>query len=103
MLFFYFKATFLCLKSYYGLLGSVVNILLLVLFQALFDEIQARNAEFMKRWASGDMESLSKLYAEDCKLMPTGCDTLVGRQGILIHFFPHWEICHKKTSLYYTF
>ena len=47
----------------------------------LVEEIQANNAHFMKCWADGDFKTLSQIYTEDCKIMPTGCDTQIGRQG----------------------
>ena len=45
----------------------------------LADEIKAANERFMARYGSGDMKSLSLLYTEDCKIMPTGSDVQEGR------------------------
>eukprot|EP00795_Rhopilema_esculentum_P009016 gene9016-16658_t len=45
------------------------------------------------------MESLSKLYAEDCKLMPTGCDTLVGRQAVVDTFSKEFQSGFVKVIL----
>ncbi len=35
----------------------------------------------MDAFAKQDATALSMLYTEDCKLMPTGSDVLVGRDG----------------------
>ena len=45
------------------------------------EEIKARNQNFMKWFEEGNTEALSGLYTEDCKMMPAGCDVLVGREG----------------------
>ena len=35
----------------------------------------------MKAFDDGDLTALSQLYTEDCKLMPSGTDVQVGREG----------------------
>ena len=35
----------------------------------------------MAAFDSGDAEGLSKLYTEDCKVMPTGAPVQCGRKG----------------------
>ena len=37
----------------------------------------------MSLYGSGDLKSLSQLYTEDCKIMPTGSDVLEGRASTL--------------------
>ena len=64
------------------LYALITFILHLAAVQGIFDEIQGRNAHFMKCWASGDFKSLSEIYTEDCKILATGCDTQLGRQGM---------------------
>ena len=48
---------------------------------SLAEEIRSANERFMSLFASGDMQGLSQLYTEDCKLMPPGDDVVVGRAG----------------------
>ncbi|XP_066266889.1 uncharacterized protein [Branchiostoma lanceolatum] len=43
--------------------------------------IAANNEKFMACFKANDMKGLAALYTEDCKLMPTGSDTLHGREG----------------------
>lgn len=43
--------------------------------------ILANHKKFMDAYNANDMDALSKLYTEDCKLMPTGFDTMVGHEG----------------------
>ncbi len=38
----------------------------------------------MKLFGAGDMDGLSALYTEDCKMMPTGADVMIGRDSMLI-------------------
>ena len=44
-------------------------------------EIEAANVNFMRCFDGGDFDGLSMLYTVDCKLMPTGSATLIGREG----------------------
>ena len=47
----------------------------------LLSEIKAVTKDFMERFASGDMKRLSEIYTEDCRFMPAGQDTIIGREG----------------------
>ncbi len=51
---------------------------------ALKDDIEAANTKFMAAFASGDATNLGPLYTENCRLMPTGTDVLVGRDGMCV-------------------
>ena len=39
------------------------------------------NKAFMKAFVDQDAESIGPMYTEDCKVMPTGQDVIVGRKG----------------------
>ena len=54
------------------------------LLEELKKEIEACNVKFMEHFGKNDMKGLSELYTEDCKLMPTGSETLIGREGRLL-------------------
>ena len=47
----------------------------------VFDEIVAANKNFMAAFDGGDAEGLSKLYTEDCKVLPSGAPVQCGRKG----------------------
>jgi ketosteroid isomerase-like protein len=51
--------------------------------QDLQDVIAAQNVKFETAYNSKDLQGLSQLYTEDCKLMPTGTAVKIGRQGII--------------------
>ena len=53
-----------------------------MLFLDLKSEIEAANVKFMQAFNSHDTTALSKLYTTDCKLMPSGADVQVGRDGM---------------------
>ena len=53
----------------------------LKLYTDLKSEIEAVTKDFMGRFASGDMKHLSEVYTEDCRFMPSGQDTIFGREG----------------------
>eukprot|EP00058_Branchiostoma_floridae_P007808 XP_002593296.1 hypothetical protein BRAFLDRAFT_83843 [Branchiostoma floridae] len=53
--------------------------------------IEEHNEKFMACFNANDMKGLANLYTEDCKLMPTGSDTLVGREGPEKVFSGVWE------------
>lgn len=44
-------------------------------------EIKAANKKVMDVFAAQDAVGMSKLYTEDCKLMPAGMDVQCGREG----------------------
>ena len=44
-------------------------------------EIQAANARFMAEFAAQSAEGIGALYTTDCKVMPTGADVMMGRDG----------------------
>ncbi len=52
-----------------------------IIVLALIDEIKQANGNFMKAFGAGNMDDLSALYTEDCKIMPTGADVMTGRDG----------------------
>ena len=58
----------------------------------IMDDIKAANEKFMAAFDGGDATALSQLYTEDCKLMPTGSDVVMGREGIA-------DICMCTASL----
>ena len=58
-----------------------MSLTLYLVVAGLQDEIQAANEKFMDAYNKGDMNALSALYTEDCKLMPTGSDVVNGRDG----------------------
>ena len=39
------------------------------------------NKQFVKLYNSGNMNGLSELFTEDCKMMAPGSDTVKGRAG----------------------
>ncbi len=46
------------------------------------NKIEAANAAWMKNFAEGNAEGVGDMYTEECKVMPTGADVIVGRKGI---------------------
>ncbi len=60
------------------------------------NKIEAANAVWMKNFAEGNAKGVGEMYTEDCKVMPTGSDVVVGREGMvflsctatLIYLFP---------------
>ena len=61
-----------------------VNILSLAI--ALRDEIAAANEKFMAAFKAQDANAVAALYTEDCKVMPTGSDVVMGREGNLVNY-----------------
>lgn len=69
------------------------------------EEIKSINETFMSLFASGDMNGLSQLYTENCRIMPTGTDVIEGRYGThyirclsirrLLRFLLHKCVCPK--------
>ncbi|XP_035694188.1 uncharacterized protein LOC118428277 [Branchiostoma floridae] len=53
--------------------------------------IEEHNEKFMACFKANDMKGLANLYTEDCKIMPTGSDTLFGREGPENVFKGAWE------------
>ena len=51
---------------------------------ALWADIEAANVKFMDAFKTGDATQVAKLYTEDCKVMPTGADVQLGRDGKLL-------------------
>ncbi|XP_065177503.1 uncharacterized protein LOC135808264 [Sycon ciliatum] len=62
-------------------------------------EIEAANVNFMRCFDGGDFDGLSMLYTEDCKLMPTGSATLIGREGVKAVFSSAYNGGAKKVQL----
>ena len=48
----------------------------------MLDQMDKINKAFMKAFEDQNPEAIGPLLTEDCKLMPTGKDVLVGRKGI---------------------
>lgn len=44
-------------------------------------QMKVHNDKFMAAFANSDPEAIGPLYTEDCKVMPTGQDVIVGRKG----------------------
>ena len=52
------------------------------------NKIEAANAVWMKNFAEGNAKGVGEMYTEDCKVMPTGSDVVVGREG-MVFFIMH--------------
>ena len=50
----------------------------------------------MAAFAKGDAVAISELYTEDCKVMPTGSDTLTGRNGNSFLQMQHTSYCTDR-------
>ncbi|XP_078694196.1 uncharacterized protein LOC144923494 [Branchiostoma floridae x Branchiostoma belcheri] len=61
--------------------------------------IEAQNKKFMAFYKANDMKGLASLYTEDCKLMPTGSDTMHGRDGPEKAFSGAWAGGVKAVEL----
>ena len=48
---------------------------------ALKDDIAAANEKFMTAFKAQDANAIAALYTEDCKVMPSGSDVVMGREG----------------------
>jgi len=46
------------------------------------DAIARRNDEMAKYFAANDMASLKNLYTDDCRVMPEGSETLIGKDAV---------------------
>lgn len=47
-------------------------------------EVEAGNVKFMAAFEKQDAAAIGALYTEDCKIMPTGADTMSGREGEIL-------------------
>ena len=56
-------------------------ILLVYCFSDMLAQMKVHNDKFMAAFANNDPEAIGPLYTEDCKVMPTGQDVIVGRKG----------------------
>ena len=45
------------------------------------DQMDKLNIAFMKAFEDQNPEAIGPMYTEDCKVMPTGQDVIVGRKG----------------------
>ena len=74
---------FVCFPSgkLFGALIAIAVGILSCSHAALKDEIEAANVKFMSAFASGNATNLGPLYTENCRLMPTGVDVMIGRDG----------------------
>ena len=59
----------------------------------MLDQMDKINKAFMKAFEDQNPKAIGPLLTEDCKLMPTGKDVLVGRKGI------YFEIVNYLVSL----
>ena len=59
----------------------------------MLDQMDKINKAFMKAFEDQNPEAIGPLLTEDCKLMPTGKDVLVGRKGI------YFELVNYLVSL----
>eukprot|EP00058_Branchiostoma_floridae_P018138 XP_002603627.1 hypothetical protein BRAFLDRAFT_101357 [Branchiostoma floridae] len=53
--------------------------------------IATYNEKFMAGFKANDMKGLADMYTEDCKIMPTGMETMIGREGPVQVFSDMWD------------
>ena len=51
------------------------------MYTDMHDQMDKLNKAFMKAFVDQDAEAIGPMYTEDCKVMPTGHDVIVGRKG----------------------
>ena len=52
------------------------------MYTDMHNQMDTLNKAFMKAFADQDAEAIGPMYTEDCKVMPTGHDVIVGRKGM---------------------
>lgn len=68
-------------------------------FSALFQEIKARQAEFMKVFNAGNASAAASVYDPDGYFMPNGRDPVKGRAGnanLVLSYCPI-EVCSTRS------
>ena len=56
----------------------------LLYYVDMHDQMEKLNKAFMKAFEDQDAAAIGPMYTEDCKVMPTGQDVIVGRKGTII-------------------
>ena len=59
----------------------------------MHNQMEKLNNAFMKAFEDQNPEAIGPMYTEDCKVMPTGQDVIVGRKGERVHSYNHMHIC----------